>query len=127
MSSSFNRIPGFCPDCGSILPPLQATGGVTCYACSRVFLEDAEEVFGNSKVQYTITFNSREAKKKNLKEDKRQKENDDDDEGPVVDRKCPKCGNDKMSYATLQLRSADEGQTVFYTCTKCKYKESENS
>lgn len=41
-------------------------------------------------------------------------------DGPVVERKCPKCGNDNMSYATLQLRSADEGQTVFYTCTKCK-------
>lgn len=41
-------------------------------------------------------------------------------EGPVVERRCPKCGNEKMSYATLQLRSADEGQTVFYTCTKCK-------
>lgn len=55
------------------------------------------------------------------------KEADDSDEeadGPVVDRKCPQCQNDKMSYATLQLRSADEGQTVFYTCTKCKYVDS---
>ena len=48
-------------------------------------------------------------------------------EGPTVDRRCPKCGFDKMSYATLQLRSADEGQTVFFTCLKCKFKESENS
>ena len=48
-------------------------------------------------------------------------------EGPTVDRMCPKCGFDKMSYATLQLRSADEGQTVFFTCLKCKFKESENS
>lgn len=47
-------------------------------------------------------------------------EDEDESEGPVVDRKCPQCNNDKMSYATLQLRSADEGQTVFYTCTKCK-------
>ena len=50
-----------------------------------------------------------------------------DAEGPTVDRKCAKCGYEKMSYATLQLRSADEGQTVFFTCLKCKFKESENS
>ncbi|KAG5876198.1 hypothetical protein JTB14_001941 [Gonioctena quinquepunctata] len=125
MSNTFQRIPGFCPDCGSILPPLREKGGVTCYACSKVFLEDAGEVFGDSKVKYTIHFNSREAKKKNIKEEMRNEE--DADDGPVVERMCPKCGNDKMSYATLQLRSADEGQTVFYTCTSCKYKESENS
>lgn len=80
-------------------------------------------VFGSSSVKYTIQFNSLEAREKDNKEEKK----DEEDEGPTVERKCPKCGNDKMSYATLQLRSADEGQTVFYTCTKCKFKESENS
>lgn len=70
-------------------------------------------------VEYMIHFNTARAEEK---EDK-----DEGDEGPVVERICPNCGNDKMSYATLQLRSADEGQTVFYTCTKCKHKESENS
>jgi len=48
-------------------------------------------------------------------------DSEDDTDGPIVERRCPQCQNDKMSYATLQLRSADEGQTVFYTCTKCKY------
>lgn len=57
----------------------------------------------------------------------RERKSETEQDGPVVDRKCPKCGNETMSYATLQLRSADEGQTVFYTCTKCKFKESENS
>lgn len=76
-------------------------------------------VLDKSEVKYTIYFNARD-----IYDDKSRKEEDD---GPIVDRKCPKCGNDKMSYATLQLRSADEGQTVFYTCTKCKFKENENS
>lgn len=47
-------------------------------------------------------------------------EEEDEPEGPIVERQCPQCKNNKMSYATLQMRSADEGQTVFYTCTKCK-------
>lgn len=82
-------------------------------------------MFEDSEIRYTIHFNSLEAYAKNTKEENRKEE--PQSEGPTVDRMCPKCGNDKMSYATLQLRSADEGQTVFYTCTKCKYKENENS
>lgn len=66
-------------------------------------------------IQYTIQFNTYDADKKFIK-----KESEEEEEGPVVEKKCPKCGNERMSYATLQLRSADEGQTVFYTCTKCK-------
>ena len=63
-----------------------------------------------------------------FREDNKKKRIDDDEvEGPVVERKCPKCNHDRMSYAALQLRSADEGQTVFFTCLKCKFKESENS
>ena len=73
-------------------------------------------------VEYSVHFNKIPSKKSKLIV-----EDDDEAEGPVIERKCPKCGNDKMSYATLQLRSADEGQTVFYTCTKCSFKETENS
>lgn len=74
-------------------------------------------VFGKNECEYTIEFNkyTRKSKADKLKEIK-----NEEDEGPVVERKCPQCGNNKMSYATLQLRSADEGQTVFFTCTKCK-------
>lgn len=86
-------------------------------------------VFGNMKITYEIQFNSIEAAERNKKDQKKQRtlHKEDEEEGPVIDRKCSKCGNEKMSYATLQLRSADEGQTVFYTCTKCKNKETENS
>ncbi|KOB77004.1 DNA-directed RNA polymerase subunit, partial [Operophtera brumata] len=105
-SSPFTSSTAFCARCGSILPLLQEFGSVKCYSCKSFF--DADN-FSKLKFEYTIHFNtvSVTTAKDVL--------NTDDPEGPIVERKCPKCGNDRMSYATLQLRSADEGQTVFYT------------
>lgn len=40
----------------------------------------------------------------------------------LVNEECPKCNNPQMKFYTLQTRSADEGQTVFYECLKCSYK-----
>ncbi|VDM04652.1 unnamed protein product [Schistocephalus solidus] len=48
-------------------------------------------------------------------------------DGPSVKKDCPYCGNDRMTYTTMQTRSADEGQTVIYTCTQCHKKEVENT
>ena len=74
-------------------------------------------------VKYVVEFNT----KSDYIEEQQLKSAQSKTDGPLVERKCPKCGNDTMSYASLQLRSADEGQTIFYTCTKCQYKETENS
>lgn len=40
-------------------------------------------------------------------------------EKSVINEDCPKCDSKKMYYMTMQMRSADEGQTVFYECVKC--------
>jgi len=112
----------FCPGCGALLPPLPPSGSLRCLACrSPVPIEQ----FADVETSYTIVFNKLE----NVKKASAVKDDDEHDEadGPVVERTCPKCGHQKMSYAALQLRSADEGQTVFFTCLKCKHKESENS
>lgn len=70
----------------------------------------------------TIHFNSKDTYASAKEAD----DSEDEADGPIVERSCPQCQNSKMSYATLQLRSADEGQTVFYTCTKCKYVSAQN-
>jgi DNA-directed RNA polymerase I subunit RPA12 len=108
----------FCPACGALLPGLPAYGNVYCLACNY---EVPIEKFASKTIAYSVVFNKRE----NFLGKKRGDDEDDELDGPTVERTCPKCGHDVMSYATLQLRSADEGETVFYTCVKCKFKETE--
>lgn len=47
--------------------------------------------------------------------------------GAKINIPCPSCGKNEMVYNTAQLRSADEGQTVFYSCEACGYKETVQS
>ncbi|XP_021928024.1 DNA-directed RNA polymerase I subunit RPA12 isoform X2 [Zootermopsis nevadensis] len=114
MAKMLSSEPGFCPQCGTILPRLSSKGDVKCYNCKQTFGPEGLEY------HYVIHFNTPDVYSGLEKKA-------DGEDGCVVERKCPNCRNDKMSYATLQLRSADEGQTVFYTCTKCGFKETENS
>ena len=110
----------FCPSCGSLLPVLPQAGDVRCVCCKRAV---PIETFADAETRYEVVFHRRDDM-----EQRRKKGGDDEaKEGPTIERRCPACGHEKMSYATLQLRSADEGQTVFFTCLKCKFKESENS
>lgn len=48
-------------------------------------------------------------------------------ERATVDAECPKCFHERASFYTMQLRSADEGQTVFYECLKCEHTWRENN
>jgi len=41
---------------------------------------------------------------------------------PVTNEECPKCGNNKAYWYMQQTRGADEAQTKFFCCTKCKCK-----
>ena len=45
----------------------------------------------------------------------------------VVQEPCPQCGNPEVEYYTMQMRSADEGETVFYECAECGHKWNQNN
>lgn len=45
----------------------------------------------------------------------------------IIEEPCPKCAHPEMYFYTMQLRSVDEGSTVFYECPKCTHKFSVNN
>ena len=113
---------------------MEARGDVVCLVCKYTV---SSNLYDEKVIQYTVKFNAVQVPKVNIRglndvstqpvPPSQAAKKEEGEEGPVIDRKCPKCNSEKMSYAAIQLRSADEGQTVFFTCVKCKYKESENS
>ncbi|KAL2814207.1 hypothetical protein BDW59DRAFT_23969 [Aspergillus cavernicola] len=44
----------------------------------------------------------------------------------VIEKLCPKCDRKEMFFSAVQLRSADEGSTIFFSCV-CGYKETQNN
>ncbi|WP_435182643.1 transcription factor S [Halobellus sp. EA9] len=47
---------------------------------------------------------------------------DDSEIGPTTTVVCPECDNDRARYEMKQIRSADESETRFFTCTECGHK-----
>mmetsp|Transcript_65835 Transcript_65835/g.77356 ORF Transcript_65835/g.77356 Transcript_65835/m.77356 type:complete len:86 (+) Transcript_65835:69-326(+) len=45
----------------------------------------------------------------------------------TVEEPCIKCGCPEVGFYCLQLRSVDEGQTVFYECPDCRHTWSINN
>jgi len=40
---------------------------------------------------------------------------------PTTKAECPKCGHMEAQWWMVQTRKADEAETRFYRCTKCRY------
>ena len=130
----------FCPQCGTIMDPPE-TEFIQCsncpYQCSfsnlgiheictrslprskPTWIDDQEEE-EREREENNITSSSSSS---NHKKEKKVKEN----KNVKIEEPCPKCGNPELYFYTMQLRSVDEGQTVFYDCPKCNYKFSINN
>ncbi|XP_054706162.1 DNA-directed RNA polymerase I subunit RPA12-like [Uloborus diversus] len=121
-ASVFESHPDFCPECGTILPLPGIEPTVMCCGCK--FKVDVKK-FNGITLTYGIKYDNAGKYKKRKEKEKESEESKS--MGPLADRQCSKCGHQGMTYATLQTRSADEGQTVFYSCPECKHQEHEYS
>ncbi|KAJ3037098.1 DNA-directed RNA polymerase I core subunit rpa12 [Rhizophlyctis rosea] len=118
----------FCPDCGSLLdPPSGMTPNVTCETCGGAVLSEAFESIEVVTKSRPGAFPDRPTVEKEDKEDGAEDGASHLRDGATIKEKCPKCDAPEMVFHTAQLRSADEGQTIFYTCVKCGYKYRVNS
>ncbi|CAL1544461.1 unnamed protein product [Lymnaea stagnalis] len=127
-TAAFSSDLHFCPLCGSVLP--LPTVGEEIIPCSRCpFKRNIREYEGVVE-KFVLYFNEPKKSKSNTSlenSDDVQESRVSEFQGPTVERHCPKCNHDIMMYTTRQTRSADEGQTVFYTCVSCKFQDIEYS
>ncbi|EQC37074.1 DNA-directed RNA polymerase I subunit RPA12 [Saprolegnia diclina VS20] len=111
--------PSFCPHCGTILD-LPETNNIVCSSCGYTCQ------YQDLPTLCTVTFSEDRPEPKWVKNAIVSQEVT----GPAratVEEPCPKCNNPQMEFYTMQLRSADEGQTVFYECKKCGHRYSVNT
>jgi len=108
----------FCPDCGTLLNlPVADEPTVVCEQC-------AHEEPASSYENIEITTRSHPDAFPSALQQKRKtqtKTHRADEVRLKVTELCPRCGHLEAYSEEKQLRSADEGSTILYTCVKCKY------
>eukprot|EP00042_Codosiga_hollandica_P018440 m.54229 g.54229 ORF g.54229 m.54229 type:complete len:128 (+) comp48712_c0_seq2:120-503(+) len=101
----------FCSSCGTLLRIGVADLYVSCHICAQ--RRELTDFVGSKNVTRSRDLELKFAHV-NVKSNEGHKLD------ATISEECPQCGAQEMSFTTAQLRSADEGQTVFYAC-KCGY------
>jgi len=115
----------FCTDCGNLLDSAHGDDNIilVCDICGcRSKDTSAKTVTSISK---PTSFPSKLRDK--LSGDVQAVDESAKDNEQLANEACEKCGGNEVRFHTLQLRSADEGSTVFYTCHTCGHKWNTNN
>ena len=95
----------FCQKCGGMI--LVNQGKAACASCGFK-LKKKPKLEASEKIEKTVTVSVIN-------------EEDEERAYPIVQIKCDKCKNKDAYFWTRQTRAADESETKFYKCTKCKH------
>ncbi|KAJ5708517.1 hypothetical protein N7488_008318 [Penicillium malachiteum] len=105
----------FCEDCGHLLP-ITAADKIPCTLCGTMArMHVSSSANFPSRLRTKLRSQTQAVSKKDL------------GDGPITEIECPKCSHPKATWTEAQLRSADEGSTIFYCCMECRHRWSENN
>ncbi|KAL9106426.1 MAG: hypothetical protein Q9187_008564 [Circinaria calcarea] len=108
----------FCTDCGNLLDGSSGDEKaiLTCEVCGTENTDTSSKTITTKSkpTAFPSALRSKRSTVQTLTAEDVQTE-------ATIRQTCPECGREEMRYYTLQLRSADEGSTVFYSC-ECGYK-----
>ncbi|KAG7365742.1 transcription factor S-II TFIIS [Nitzschia inconspicua] len=118
----------FCPSCQSTLK-VDKSGSIECNVCPyRSNLSDVV-VSSTSGLPSSVTYSADRPIPLWAKTDQEQAalKRSTEPTRATIEEPCIKCSHPEVGYYTVQLRSVDEGQTVFYECPNCKHTWSINN
>ncbi|KAJ4985847.1 DNA-directed RNA polymerase I subunit RPA12 [Stagonosporopsis vannaccii] len=103
----------FCTDCGNLLDGSAGKENVilTCTVCGANCKDTSSKtvVTVSKPTAFPSALRAKRSEVQTLSEE-------DVNTTSVIAQRCEECGREEVRYYTQQLRSADEGSTVFYEC-----------
>lgn len=113
----------FCPNCSATLRA-DSMGAIECGVCSfSSHLSELDQLPAStsySTARPTPLWAKSDEEQAALKQAK-------EPQRATIAEPCIKCGAKEVGFYTLQLRSVDEGSTVFYECPDCNHTWSVNN
>ncbi|GAB7362649.1 hypothetical protein MBLNU230_g2958t1 [Neophaeotheca triangularis] len=115
----------FCTDCGNLLEANTSRKAyITCDVCGTSNKDTSSKTVVTSSKPSAFPSTLRTRLRSDVAE---AVEGEEQETEATIREPCEKCGCPEVTYHTKQLRSADEGSTVFFTCPQCRHKWNTNN